>query len=143
MNFTDMRYSRRSGMPGASFMPQRGHTPGDLERTSGSMGQENSTAAGGCAARANTMAAAGISARMALPQLGRRLVGPSGGGGEASVDGDDLAGHVIGTASGQEDGQRRDVLGRAGVGVGLRALEPVAHVLPLPHVAVEVGDDES
>src|SRR5437588_397925 len=43
-------------MPGASAMPQRGHRPGWRERTSGSMGQTNST--GGCAA--NSPGARGV-----------------------------------------------------------------------------------
>ena len=34
-----MWYSVASGILSVSFMPQRGHTPGVLERTSGSMGQ--------------------------------------------------------------------------------------------------------
>jgi hypothetical protein len=39
-----IRYSTGVGRPATSFMPQRGHVPGTLERTSRSIGHTNSVA---------------------------------------------------------------------------------------------------
>src|ERR1039458_5161858 len=72
-----------------------------------------------------------------------RFKGPHGGGGIAAIHGNHLAGDVIGAASREEHGQRRDVLRRPRVRIRLAALQPVPHGLRFPDVPVQVRYDES
>lgn len=65
-----------------------------------------------------------------------RAIGPT-------IDGEDLAGDESGAAGGQEYSHGGNVLGDAGAGDGLGGAEPGEHFGGLPHLAVEVGDDEA
>src|SRR5712692_4079124 len=71
------------------------------------------------------------------------LEGPYRGRGVSAIDGDDLAGDVVGAAPAQEYCQRRDVGRRAQPRVRLIAAEPLFHLRLLPHPAVQIGEDEA
>ena len=72
-----------------------------------------------------------------------RFEGPVCRGGVAAVNGDHLAGDVVRRVTGQEHGRAGEVGGGAHAGIGLGALQPIVHVLGLPHVLVQVGEDEA
>src|ERR1700730_5478692 len=68
--------------------------------------------------------------------------GPYGSGAVAAIDGDDLSSDVVRAATGKKHRERCYIFRLSEFGVGLRVPQPGLQFGGLPHVAVEIRQNE-
>ena len=134
-------YSTGSRIFEISVIPQSGHLPGAglaylrMHRTDVHVGGSARPARVDEAARAESARIGGGSAS--------RLERPDSSSGISAIHRDYLASDVIGAAAGEEHCERRDVLRRAHIRIGLNERFSQRPSPRLPHLAVELGQNES